>query len=204
MEIEYLAITRNNIILAQSASGDGDFDIAINEILISKDLSNERMRVDKLGYRFFILHNKKELNVIAACDVDAQADQAFRILESIQKTVLTSYANKWEVSSSFDLQSDFEPQLRNTILAHSKTLQIQPTEIDDSDQILANLGKSIESDHKNAQNENTFTEVSEAHNSPSYTRLKLKLFVSKYRWIFLSIIILFILLIILIIMFITP
>lgn len=112
MSISYLAITRNATILAQCAIESGDFDTIVSDILAKSHLQNQRIQIDRGGYRFYIYHNKNGINTLMGCDQSVQSTHAFSILEHIYKQFVVSFPFEWGDAEPFEFQGEFEPQMR--------------------------------------------------------------------------------------------
>lgn len=191
MEINYLAVTHNSTILAQYAVDNGDFDVLVNEIISGTEIKNPRIQVDKGGYHFFIFHNDKGLNVVASCSRETEPGDAFGVLESIFRSFIASYANEWTTANAFKYQSSFEPNLRREIEIHSNK-KSEPAPITKVD---FNLNED------DVQSQYDPEEISNVQTRRS--NKKLELFIRRYKWVFLAIIILLIILIILVVLYIT-
>lgn len=111
MSICYIAITRNKTFLAQHAIDSGDFDTIVSDILSKSSLQNQRIQIDKTGFRFYIYHNKNGLNTVLACDQTVQSAQAFSILEHVYRSFIVSFPFEWAEAEPFEFQTEFEQQI---------------------------------------------------------------------------------------------
>ena len=200
MDILYVCVSRNNIILAQLATGDGDYDVSVNRILSKTHLKDHRIRLDTDNSHFFILHQSNGINVILCSSQSPDSSEAFNILEQIYSTFISKFTNRWISAKSYELQNEFSNDLKNYVDQYSQKSKLQSIKenIEEAQNSMMNsLEESIVRGQHIADLEKRTESLDEHANmfNRSAYKLKVKLMFEKYIWYIIGIVILVILII---------
>lgn len=175
-DLSYIAVSFNTNILAQSTNNNGDYDITTYEILTKNELADQKVHIDKNGSHFYILHVASGLNIVGASDINAPAEPIFEVLDNTYRAFMIAFPYDVSTKEKFSLQRNFESQL-NAFVDQTKSYNNQESS-DDIDQFFDQTGSVIDN-----------MEIPKPQLTKS-TNMKWKIFFSRYKFVFISIILL--------------
>lgn len=190
-----MAITRNNVILAQCTFNADDYDVIVSEILSKVDLQNTRIQFDRNEHRFFILHNQNGLNSIVSTDTTFDSSLAFVILEDIARAFMASYSASLPTAEAFSLQQDFEAQMKQIALTRCQQAKVEKIQnnVEETKEVMMDaLEKAILRGNNlddMGQKTDSISEKAAVFRRTSNT-LKIRLFIRKYIYVFIGIFVL--------------
>ena len=117
--ISYSAISRDNVILAQYTSENGDFDCILNKILSQIEITNPKIQFDQDGHRFYILHNENGINTTIATDSEYPPENCLKYLDQINLFVVNNYKKEWDKANAYTLGNDFKKYIEDLFLKNS-------------------------------------------------------------------------------------
>lgn len=143
MTLEYAAVARENIILAQYASASGNFDIEFSDIFKKMNKNEGQFACEKKNKKFFILHDASGLNFIVVGAIELDQPKAFEFLKKLQRNFLIQHTRSWQNAEPFSLQNEFSPKIKSLLIETSSQK---------FEQIQRNLSETQDTMSKNIQN----------------------------------------------------
>lgn len=193
---EYAAVVRNTTILAQYANTSGNFDILINDILQKLNPHDNRFTTEKDGHKFYAQRYSdsgtyfkdspdeptQELYFVIVTFIDFPANQAYTLLDAIQKSFLLRHSRAWQKAPPYGLNNEFSGEIRRCI--DDKISKIQSNLENTVDLMKKTLQLTLS---ENASLEDLLVQAeSISNNSQDYSRaanqIRRKMACEKYRY----------------------
>lgn len=188
MEIDYAAVTRDEIILVQYSVSAGNYDVILTDVLNAVKIADERVQFDRAENRFFILHLQDQINFVAVTKRNCKADMIFKVLTDISRTFLSRFSGRCKTATAFELQSDFSDTMDELIRVHqtrNKVDTIQRNLNETSEIMLEDLEMALERgtdlDVMHERAKQLQDEVSEFRREAR--KLEISICVEKWKWL---------------------
>lgn len=200
---EYAAVARDTTILAQFANVSGNFDVLVTEILQKINIRENQFVCERNGHKIFIqkytdLDNSDNSNgfnlyFILVCTINSQTNDAYSVLDKIQRSFLLRYSRSWQNCASYGLNKEFSGELNNILSAQQmKIQQIKDNLSTTQEQMTNNLQKALLRNTALEDLNQSASEISQSSRefARSSTRVNRRQF---YNRLFIALLIIFIL-----------
>ncbi|OHS99850.1 Vesicle-associated membrane protein 714 [Tritrichomonas foetus] len=204
--LEYTAVARKNVILAQFAASSGNYDVSISEILLRLNPKEERSACERSGHKYFILQQEEGLNFVVVGPPHLNSYIAYDFLGRVQRSFLLHHARTWQTAPAYGLQNEFSKTLENLLneaIRHNRLEEAKSNLQDTQNTMSDNLQKALLRGDNLQDMENSASSIAASSNTfgRSATSVRRKMLCMKYRFHIVAVVAIVLIIIIIIIAF---